>query len=59
MLKCPNCGSTAQPKVYETAFVEDGWTITKYTTYECGCGHFFTTQIYYISDGYEEVEEGG
>ena len=55
MTRCPNCGSTAQPTIVDTEWVEDGWTVRKLTTYQCGCKHLFMTSTTYQSDGYEEV----
>ena len=55
MIKCPNCGSTAQVKPLHSNFIENGWMIEKVTTYKCGCGHLFMTSIIYESDGYEEI----
>ena len=57
MPKCPRCGSTAQVKVTGTNFVEDGWEITLYRHYECGCGCHFHGTAGYISEGYEIIEE--
>lgn len=58
MPKCPNCGSTAQVKVIETNFVEDGWKITLYRDYECGCGCcFYGTSVFICQDAYETIEE--
>lgn len=58
MIKCPNCGSTAQPEVIETDYVENGWTINRIATYQCGCGCQFQTVATFESDGIEEVIEG-
>lgn len=53
MIKCPNCGSTAQPEVIETDYVENGWTINRIATYQCGCGCQFQTVATFESDGDE------
>lgn len=58
MIKCPNCGSTAQPEVIATDYIEDGWTINRITTYQCGCGCQFKASAMFESDGIEEVIEG-
>ena len=38
---CPNCGSSAQPKVVSTEYHEDGWDIEVVRHYVCGCGEKF------------------
>lgn len=55
MFKCPNCGSTAQPKVIETKYIEDGWTIEAIHTYKCGCGQMFTGTSYHTCQDYYEI----
>ena len=58
MPKCPRCGSTAQVKVTGTNFVEDGWEITLYRHYKCGCGcRFYGTSVFHCQDQYEFIEE--
>lgn len=58
MIKCPNCGSTAQPKVVATEYNEDGWTIEAIRTYKCGCGQIFIgTSCYIYPECYEIVEK--
>ena len=45
MIRCPNCGSTAQVKVVDnTTFV---WKdiVSVYLEYKCGCGCNFYTRI--------------
>jgi hypothetical protein len=63
MVRCPNCGSSAQPKVVATAYNENGWTIEVVRTYECGCGQMFIgTSRFICQDGYEfieKIENGG
>ena len=36
MIKCPNCGSTAQVKLTSTEKRHDDWEWLE--TYKCGCG---------------------
>ena len=36
MIKCPNCGSTAQVKC--TYFDEEKYASTHYREFKCGCG---------------------
>ena len=56
MLKCPNCGSTAQPTLIDTLWSEDGWTAYRINKYKCGCGHHFETiATFECVDAYEEV----
>ena len=45
MIKCPNCGSTAQVHLddYETYIWKD--IVAVYLTYKCGCGYKFTTRL--------------
>lgn len=58
MTRCPNCGSSAQPKVIETEYIEDGLEIEVIRTYKCGCGQMFTGTSYYIcQECYEIVEK--
>ena len=40
MIKCPNCGSTAQVRM--TNIWKD--EISIYINYSCGCGHSFVTK---------------
>ena len=55
-MRCPRCGSSAQPKVIQTEYKEDGWDIEVVRTYKCGCGCAFTgTSCFYCSDGYEII----
>ena len=56
MIKCPNCGSSAQPKVVYTEYHEDGWEIEVVRHYVCGCGEKFVGLSYYHCEGYEIVE---
>lgn len=58
MPKCPRCGSTAQVREIETNYIEDGWKITVYRNYECGCGyHFYGVSVFHCQDQYEFIEE--
>lgn len=58
MPKCPRCGSTAQVKEIETNYVEDGWKITVYRDYKCGCGcRFYGTSVFHCQDQCEFIEE--
>ena len=58
MPKCPRCGSTAQVEEIETSYIEDGWEITVYRDYECGCGcRFRGISVFICQDQYEDIEE--
>ena len=58
MVKCPNCGSTAQVKVIVVEFEEDPCGAIRYKTYKCGCGRIFTGTSYYTcQECYEIVEK--
>lgn len=46
-VKCPNCGSTAQTRLIETKYNENGWTIEAVRIYTCGCGCKFKNVSYY------------
>ena len=47
MIKCPNCGSTAQVKLQK---IEDNetncYSIEVNRTYQCGCGQVFVDKEY-------------
>lgn len=52
MIKCPNCGSTAQPKQIDREEREIScYTIEVVRTYKCGCGEVFTTKEYKNAEG--------
>ena len=55
-MRCPNCGSSAQPKVVSTEYHEDGWDIEVVRHYVCGCGEKFVGLSCYHCDSYEIVE---
>lgn len=41
MIKCPNCGSTAQVKKIKTELTNSADTAIVYTLCECGCSKIF------------------
>lgn len=43
MIKCPNCGSTSQPKPIDRQIAGKMDSPTLETTYKCGCGRMFVT----------------
>ena len=55
MIRCPNCGSTAQLKVVDMGIVEDLCGAIRFKTYECGCGYVFTTRTYYKQSSDEMI----
>ena len=57
MIKCPNCGSTAQVKVIDVEFEEDLCGVIRYKTYKCGCGRIFLTRTYYNESSNEIIDD--
>ena len=57
MVKCPNCGSSAQIKVIDVEFEADHFGIIQYKTYECGCGRLFLTRTYYKASSNEIIDD--
>ena len=59
MVKCPNCGSTAQVRKYDwDIHFDNDEEITIYRDYVCkGCGHYFRAEQLYRADGWEMVCE--
>lgn len=59
MVRCPNCGSTAQVRKYDWDINFDSDNeITIYCDYICkGCSHLFKTEKLYRADGGETVCE--
>lgn len=53
---CPNCGSSAQPKVVSTEYNEDGWDIEVVRHYVCGCGEKFIGISCYRCEDYEIIQ---
>lgn len=52
MIKCPNCGSTAQIRLQEIKEQElTCYTIEVERTYKCGCGKVFTEKGYKNAEG--------
>lgn len=47
MPKCPNCGSTAQPRTLAHEVVENGDTIEVIDDYNCGCGCCWSVTSFY------------
>lgn len=55
MVRCPNCGSTAQPKLQKEEEKElSCYTIEVARTYKCGCGHVFTEKEYRNGEYFNE-----
>ena len=60
MIKCPNCGSTAQPKVILDKHYAHRNGSERVVVYNCGCGvYFFTSQLYMFDKPITAVREGG
>lgn len=57
MIKCPNCGSTAQVKLQSIDHMEDSQGICAIRYYKCGCGKHFDSTQWYIPD--EDGEQIG
>jgi DNA-directed RNA polymerase subunit RPC12/RpoP len=55
MIKCPNCGSTAQFDPFEVQYHEDGEIIIVERWYRCDCGRGFVTATTYKSDADEKI----
>lgn len=45
MIKCPKCGSTAQPRAIDHQSFVWKFSVSVYLTYECGCGCKFATRL--------------
>ena len=57
MSKCPNCGSTAQPKLLFTEYNNDKLGVEIVHTYFCGCGCTYTgTSFHPYSECYETTK---
>ena len=57
MIKCPNCGSTAQPYIEDVNFEYDETIASVMYSYKCGCGKRFSTITIYISKLGEQLIE--
>ena len=57
MVKCPNCGSSAQVKIIDVEFEDDPYVVVRYKTYKCGCGRIFTTRTYYEESSNEIIDD--
>lgn len=54
MVKCPNCGSTAQVKLVCPPFISDnGQVLTE--GFDCGCGCHFSVEYKRNNEGFWEV----
>ena len=56
MIKCPNCGSTAQVKLLSIRANGDEFLVVK-REYGCGCGSTFKTVQYYDAQSREVIYE--
>ena len=57
MIKCPNCGSTAQVKLLSAKYEEDDDMVTVSRLYHCGCDKAFSTIQCYGAIGEEEKDD--
>ena len=55
MIKCPNCGSTAQPYIEDVSFDYDETTASVVYSYRCGCGKRYSTIIVYETEKGEQL----
>ena len=55
MIRCPNCGSTAQVKVIDVEFKDNPFRVVRHKTYKCGCGRIFVTRTYYKESANEII----
>lgn len=55
MIKCPNCGSTAQVKILNVDIDLEEDEVYVHRHYKCGCGTYFRTAVTYITYDDEEV----
>lgn len=55
MVKCPNCGSTAQPYIEDVNFEYDETTASVMYSYKCGCGARYSTLILYETKEGEQI----
>lgn len=58
MVKCPNCGSTAQVK-FENLYFQNGVRQVERTkVFSCGCGCFFkVVETFSKKPGYTKIEK--
>jgi hypothetical protein len=60
MMKCPNCGSTAQAKVILDKHYAYRNGSERIVVYNCGCGaNFCTSQLYMYDKPITQVRQGG
>ena len=55
MIRCPNCGSTAQVRRVNTTFGVNWNSTTQNNFYRCGCGCAFRRSIKFHSDYWTET----
>lgn len=56
MIKCPNCGSSAQVRLFDDEFEEVPYGAIRYKTYLCGCGRMFITRTCYKESSNEIID---
>ena len=58
MIKCPNCGSTAQPKLENLYFHDGNRQVERTKVYSCGCGCLFKViETFSKKPGYTRIEK--
>lgn len=58
MVKCPNCGSTAQVKFEDLYFHNGNRQVERISVYSCGCGCTFKiTEAFRKKPGYTKIEK--
>ena len=55
MIKCPNCGSTAQPYVEDVTVEYDETTASVVYCYKCNCGKRYSTITVYETEKGEQL----
>ena len=55
MIKCPNCGSTAQHYIEDVNFEYNEILASVMYSYKCDCGKRFSTITVYVSESGEQL----
>ena len=57
MIRCPNCGSTAQPKIIDSEHYIWQGEVSVIIAYKCGCGRMFATREVFKRENEEIFDE--
>lgn len=57
MVRCPNCGSTAQPKIINSEHFIWYGEVVIIITYKCGCGKVFSTREIFKRENEKIINE--